>query len=224
MKNKPNYLIIAVIVIAAFLLGSYLSKNSPKNIAINNSATTSDETQVDSSGHSDSHHSGGSNVSVSSVGLNALIGNPLPEIQLADKDGKIYTAESIKGKTTVLFFNEGLMCYPACWNQIAGFGSDSRFDTDQIQALSIVVDPSKDWQKAISQMPELAKAKTLFDVDANVSKKLGILTLPSSMHIGSLPGHTYIVIDKNGIVRHVFDDPNMAIHNNQLIAEISKFN
>jgi len=207
---------IAAIVIAAFLLGSYLSKNSPRSSALNNSAA------ADYSQHSDSHHTG-SSAPVSGAELNALIGKPLPDIQLTDMDGKTYTNESLKGKNTVLFFNEGLMCYPACWNQIAGFGGDSRFNTDDIQAFSIVVDSSNDWKRAIAKMPELAKAKTLFDVGANVSGKLGVLTLPSSMHTGSLPGHTYIVLDKAGIVRYVKDDPNMAIANNLLISQIEGF-
>lgn len=50
-----------------------------------------------------------------------------------------------------------------------------------------------------------------------------MLKTSSSMHYGSLPGHTYVIIDKEGMVRHVFDDPNMSIHNDQLVAEISKF-
>ena len=44
------------------------------------------------------------------------------------------------------------------------------------------------------------------------------------MHPGSLPGHTYVVIDKKGIVRYIFDDPNMGIRNDQLVAEITKLN
>lgn len=159
----------------------------------------------------------------SSKELDSLIGKPLPEIQLVDKDGKVYTNNDLKGKNTVLFFSEGLMCYPACWNQIAGLGSDSRFATDQIQAFSVLVDSSKDWQKAIDKMPELAKANTLFDVGGTLSQKLGFLTLPSSMHKGSLPGHTYIVIDKEGIVRYVKDDPNMAMANDLLINKIAEF-
>jgi peroxiredoxin len=159
----------------------------------------------------------------SSNELNSFIGKPMPEIKLVDKDGKVYTNENFKGKTTVLFFSEGLMCYPACWNQIAQFGSDSRFNTDQIQTFSVLVDSSSDWQKAINKMPELAKSNTLFDVGGVVSQKFNLLTLPSSMHKGSLPGHTYILIDKNGIVQYVKDDPNMAIANNELINKIAEF-
>ena len=71
-------------------------------------------------------------------------------------------------------------------------------------------------------MPQLAKAVTMFDANANTSRQLGILATASSMHRGSLPGHTYIVIDKDGIVRYVFDDPNMAIANDMLFKKIEE--
>lgn len=208
-SNSKKTLIIVLVMGTMFLLGYFLFKNSPSATVVDNST--------------DDHHSG-SAISVNSGQLDSLIGKPLPDIKLVDKDGNVFTTENLKGKNTVLFFNEGLMCYPACWNQMALFGSDSRFNTDEIQAMSVVVDPSRDWQRAIDKMPELAKSKTLFDVDANVSRILGLLTLPSSMHRGSLPGHTYIVVDKEGIVRYVKDDPNMAIANDLLIKKISEFN
>lgn len=207
-QNNQKYslgLIISIIIItiAVLALGYYLAKTSPQNLEGN------------------SHDRSGS--LINNGQLDSLIGKPLSDIQLTDKDGKIYTSESFKGKNTVLFFSEGLMCYPACWNQIAEFGRDPRFDTDQTQAISVMMDASSDWQRAISQMPELAKARTLFDVGGNVSRKFGLLTLPSSMHKGVLPGHTYIVLDKDGIVRYVDDDPNMSIANNLLINKIAEF-
>jgi peroxiredoxin len=212
--NSNKTLLIVVLVGGAFLLGYFLSKNpaQPQKVA-----ATADNSMA-------SHHGGGTAVAVSSEQLNSLVGKPLPDLQLTDKNGNVVTTASLKGKAVVLFFNEGLMCYPACWNQMAQFGSDSRFNTNEVQAYSVLVDPAKDWQKAIDKMPELAKADTLFDTGAVVAKNLGLLTLPSSMHRGSLPGHTYIVVDKEGIVRFVKDDPNMAIANDLLINEIAKFN
>jgi len=106
---------------------------------------------------------------------------------------------------------------------VAGFGSDPRFNNGKIQAYSVLVDSAKDWQRAIDKMPELAKAQTLFDTGASASRQLGLLTLPSSMHRGSLPGHTYIVVDKDGIVRYVKDDPNMAMANNEIFNKIAEF-
>ena len=169
---------------------------------------------------------------------NSLVDKPLPEIQLKDKDGRVYDIESLKGKNVVLFFNEGLMCYPACWNQMAAFGTDERFNNGNIVALSVIADSPQEWQKASSKMPELAKASILFDAAASTSSdstthhagsnpmystQLGLLSVGSSMHPGQSLGHTYILLDKQGIVREVLDDPNMAVNNDMIIDKISKF-
>lgn len=71
-------------------------------------------------------------------------------------------------------------------------------------------------------MPELAQATVVFDAGAAVAGKFGALTAPSSMHVGLFPGHTYVLMNKEGIVRFVFDDPGMGIHNDRLAAEIAK--
>ena len=95
---------IAIIAIAVLALGYFLFTSSPQNV--------SQTAAVD-----DMH--GGSSGAPTSEQLNSFIGKPMPDIQLSDKDGKKITVADLKGKYTVLFFNEGLMCYPACWNQIA---------------------------------------------------------------------------------------------------------
>ena len=154
--------------------------------------------------------------------LNELVNKSAPDFALADKDGKIYSLNELRGKNIILFFNEGLMCYPACWNQIVALAKDERFKNTDIVVLSVVVDPPAEWQKAINQMPELAEATVVFDKDAAISNKFSMLKTASSMHYGSLPGHTFVVIDKEGVIRHIFDDPNMSIHNDQLAAELNK--
>lgn len=167
---------------------------------------------------------GTSTTQTSASNLNGLVGKPLPSIQLSDKDGKTYSLESLRGKNVVLFFNEGLMCYPACWNQVAQLGTDSRFNSPDTVALSVVVDQPGQWQQAIAKMPDLAKATMLFDRGGAASGQLGVLTSTSSMHKGSTPGHTYILLDKQGVVRFVYDDPNMAINNDMIYQKISEFN
>lgn len=153
-----------------------------------------------------------------------LINKPAPDFALADKDGKIYSLNELRGKNIILFFNEGLMCYPACWSQIAALAQDERFKNADNIVLSVVADPPGEWQRAIDKMPELAEATVVFDTNAEISKKFNMLTTASSMHYGSLPGHTFVLIDKEGIIKHIFDDPNMSIHNDQLAAEIGKLN
>ena len=151
-------------------------------------------------------------------------GDPAPQFSLQDRNGVTYSNESLKGKNVVLFFNEGIMCYPACWNQMVSLAQDARFNTTDTAAFSVVVDPSSSWQGAIQKMPELGYAKVLFDTDKSVSRNYGMLTMNSSMHFGSLPGHSFVVIDKQGTVRYIFDDPNMAIDNDRVFAEVQKLN
>lgn len=206
---------IVVLVVIVSALGYFLFRTSPSSPANSVQSAGSVVQNNDMSGH----HGGGTSVPNNEV-LNSLIGKPMPDIRLSDKDGKAYSAADFKGKNTVLFFNEGLMCYPACWNQIAAFGNDVRFNSADTAAISIVVDSVKDWQTAIAKMPPLAKATTMFDANAAASRQFGILTTTSSMHKGSLPGHTYIVLDKDAVVRYVFDDPNMAIANDMLFNKI----
>ena len=40
------------------------------------------------------------------------------------------------------------------------------------------------------------------------------------MHKGTYPGHTYILIDKQGIIRFTYDDPTMAIQNDLIYSKI----
>lgn len=199
MRNKEGLIIIIgfvvlaiIVVAAAFLLSGNSGQNSSTNQSTNPAA------------------------------LNSLLGKPAPDFTLEGYDGKKITLSSLKGKNVVLFFSEGLMCYPACWNQIAAFGKDSEFINKNTVVLTIVNDPKNDWKGAIEKMPELAQAIVLLDTDKQVAITYNMLSLPSSMHKGQLPGHTYVVIDKEGIIRNVLDDPQMAIRNQEMKADIDK--
>ena len=154
--------------------------------------------------------------------FNDLKDKPAPDFSLTDLNGRVYTRDGLRGKTAVLFFTEGLMCYPACWNQIISFDRDARFKGGDVVALSIVVDSKEEWQNAIKKLPELGQGTVLFDVGAAVSTKYGMLTTKSSMHYGAMPGHTYVLMDKNGIIRYILDDPNMGVRNEMLISELQK--
>ncbi len=211
LKNLRPWLFLAILTIAVVFGVAFLVNKTPSEpSALSSSANT-----LPASDPMASHH-GGSSVRSDITDLNQLLGQNFPAFNLKDINGQTFTNESFKNKKVVLFFNEGLMCYPSCWQQIAALAADERFQSDNILALSIVVDTPADWQRAISQMPELGAAKVLFDEDRSFSTKLGMLNVASSMHFGSFPGHSYIVIDENGLISHVYDDPGMGLHNNQL--------
>lgn len=154
--------------------------------------------------------------------LNAMVGKPAPDFTLENQVGMPFTLSSMKGKKVVLFFNEGIMCYPACWNQIAALGTDKSLNTDKVITASVVVDNTSDWTAAFKKMPDLNKGTLLFDSSATVSEKYGTLSLDSSMHKGSKPGHTYVIVDSGGIVRYVKDDSQMGVRNSELQAELAK--
>ncbi len=210
MKKKNNIFAIVIVVVIVGAFGAMYYSGGKNKVAT---------PAVDPHGHPLP-----SVTDTSVASLQGLVDKLAPEFTLADRNGKLYSLKELQGKNTVLFFNEGLMCYPACWSQMVSLAKDERFKSDEIVVLSVVVDPSKDWQKAINKMPELAEATVVFDKDATVSKQYNMLTTESSMHYGSLPGHTYVVIDKGGVIRYVFDDPNMGIRNDQLAAEVEKLN
>ena len=158
----------------------------------------------------------------SSNTFTSLLNKPAPDFSLQTTDGKDINLKDLRGKKVVLFFTEGLMCYPACWNQIVALGKDKNLNNDKIVTLSIAVDQASDWQSAFKQMPDLASGTILADTTRSVSTNYGVMTLPSSMHKGQYPGHTYVIVDEKGIIRYEFDDPDMGVRNDQLVKELAK--
>lgn len=155
------------------------------------------------------------------IDFNGAVGKKAPDFELEGMQGKVRLSDYL-GKVVVLFFNEGSMCYPACWNQIAELGNDARFNTGSVAAFPVVVDPKSQWLDIVARSMNMANARILFDTSRSVSKMYGVLNLNSSMHPGRFPGHTYFVIDRQGIIRFTLDDPNMALANDRLIQEIEK--
>lgn len=203
MNQKTSNIvkIIGIFAIAAFIVGGLAF------LSYGNSGGSRDADNADSAGF------GGS-----------LIGKPAPQFSLRDRNGTEYSLNSLKGKNIILFFNEGIMCYPACWNQMVALATDSRFQSTDTIALSVVIDSPDEWQQAIAQMPDLGKATVLFDANKSVSQEFGMLTAPSSMHYGSYPGHSFVLIDKQGVIRFVYDDPNMGIDNELIFEKLQALN
>jgi len=218
IKKKYVYTsLIIVILLGGFFMYSLGARNSQAP------ARTQATGMVNGNPSSDSMADHHKPVQGQSSGFfESAVGKPAPDFVLQDIDGSAVKLGDYKGKNVVLFFNEGSMCYPACWNQIAALANDQRFNQNDTVALSIVVDSQAQWQRIMQQVPQLSKSKILFDTAKKVSSDYDVLFIASSMHKGSYPGHTYFIIDKEGIIRYTKDDASMAIRNNELAAELGK--
>jgi len=180
---------------------------------------TNDDMSSHHSSSGSSFSNDNSNNDMEEVTFSDAISVSAPDFTLIAQDGSTFTLSDHKDKTVVLFFNEGAMCYPACWNQIASLGSDDRFNNDNVIVASIVVDAKEKWDKIIQSQPKYLSGLILFDTNTAVSDAYDVLNLPSSMHKGSFPGHTYVII-KQGVISYVLDDPNMALNNDLLATNL----
>ena len=156
------------------------------------------------------------------VTFKSLLDKPAPDFTLEAYDGRKINLKDLKGKNVVIFFTEGAMCYPSCWDQMVAMSKEQKLNDDKTVSLSIAVDSKNDWAQAVKKMPELSSSTVLLDIDKKVTSIYGVLTLNSSMHRGQFPGHTYIIVNKEGIVRYLLDDADMKIRNKELLKELEK--
>ncbi len=174
-----------------------------------------------SSGSDDSmdDHHGNSVPSASAKSLK--VGDNAPDFNLESVSGEMVKLSDYKGKNLVIFITEGSMCYPSCWDQMLALATDKRFNNEDTATMSMVVDSKQEWESIIAKKaPRLSAAEILLDTDKKVSSEYGALFMESSMHKGSFPGHSYFIIDKEGTVRYIFDDPAMRINNEALAKEL----
>jgi peroxiredoxin len=131
------------------------------------------------------------------------VGNPgpgqtAPPIRLASDIGGTFDLASVRGRTVLLYFQEGLTCQP-CWDQL----KDIEKSGDDLRALgidlivSITTDPVELLrQKAIE---ERLHTPILSDPDLAVSKSYQANSY--GMMGTSRDGHTFVVIGPDGQIK-----------------------
>ncbi|MGI0044883.1 MAG: peroxiredoxin family protein, partial [Nitrososphaeraceae archaeon] len=111
--------------------------------------------------------------------------------------GKISHYSDFIGKNNVLlYFQEGIMCAP-CWKQIEDIQKEyDKFKSLDIEILIIAVDPLNALMKESNNRG--ITLPVLDDADLAVSKAYDVLDY--SMHPGSRPGHSFILVGKDGSI------------------------
>lgn len=112
--------------------------------------------------------------------------------------GATVSLADYRGRNLLLFFHEGLGC-PPCWQQDA----DIERSMDRLRAMNIsdvvtvVVNPLEDVRDEYRQW----KLTQPMLVDVNKQVSLAYDALKYSMHPGQVPGHTFFLIDGDGLIR-----------------------
>ncbi|MBI2852255.1 MAG: redoxin domain-containing protein [Chloroflexi bacterium] len=156
--------------------------------------------------------------SVGKISFSHAVGQRAPNFSLPDIKGREVTLSSLRGRVVVLFFAEGLMCLP-CVTQVVALSTDERLNSESVVSYGIVIDSRENWRRSLKDTDSV---NALFDSDGKVSQSYSVLNLPSSMHKGKNSGHTYFVIDREGIIRFAIDDPSMGIRNEGLVQEVER--
>lgn len=151
-------------------------------------------------------------------------GREAPQFELASVvNGTTFNLASYANKSDVLlFFNEGLSCNP-CLQQMVDIDKDySTFRQMGLTVVSITADsPSSlgTWahNNGISDMMVLSDSSLQVDTAYTT---MGAGT--GSMHQGVAPGHTFILVGKDGRVlwREDYGTSTMYVPMNQLIAAV----
>lgn len=149
-------------------------------------------------------------------------GEMAPAIQLLSTAGGTFDLASQRGKTVLLYFQEGLTCQP-CWDQL----KDIQSNIGQFQALgidtivSITTDPLNALQQKVAD--EGLTIPVLSDPQLAVSR---VYTANGYGMMGtSRDGHTFIVVGPDGRIRWRADyggSPNytMYVPVSNLVADI----
>ena len=110
-------------------------------------------------------------------------------------DGREISSQSLRGKKTLLFFSEGVMCQ-ACFEQIRDIEDvGAELEKRGIGLVSITPDSDEVLREAISQYG--ISTPMISDEDRDMSAAFD--TLGRGMHSDS-PGHAFVLVDKAGKV------------------------
>ena len=137
-----------------------------------------------------------------------------PGFTLADTSGTQHTLAQHRGENVLLYFSEGAGCQ-SCLVQMGAIEKQAdAFAKEGVTVLPIVMNTRE--QITADMATNGVTTPFLLD-DGTVSRAYG--TLGKGMHAG-LPGHSFVLIDKQGQQRWHGEYPSMWLAPQQLLKEI----
>jgi peroxiredoxin len=150
-----------------------------------------------------------------SVG-NRLKSGPAPAFAAQNMvNGHLLTSDVFKKEDTLLFFSEGVMCQ-SCLEQIQSLERISgQLAKRHIALVSITPDSPAELRKAVADYK--IHTPLLTDESRRMSTDYDVLGL--GMH-ADMPGHTFILVDRKGVIRWRHDYTTMYVAPGKLLAAI----
>ena len=137
-------------------------------------------------------------------------------------DGREISSQSLRGKKTLLFFSEGVMCQ-ACFEQIRDIEDvGAELERRGIELVSITPDSEDVLREAVSQYG----ISTPMISDENRDMSTAFDALGRGMH-SDTPGHAFVLVDETGTVvwqRDYWLDPyrTMYVEPASLLADLAE--
>lgn len=152
---------------------------------------------------------------VTSQTTSATTSRPAPDFTLTTTADTTITLSGLRGKPVLLYFNEGAGC-GACIMQMAEIEKHkAEFDAAGLTVLPIVMNSKADIS---ADMARYGVTTPFLLDDGTASKAYG--TLGKGMH-ADLPGHSFVLIDANGVQRWYGEYPSMWLDPAELLTQIT---
>ena len=151
---------------------------------------------------------------ITSQTTSATTSNLAPDFTLKTTSDTSVTLSELRGKPVLLYFNEGAGC-GACIMQMTEIEKrKADFDALGLTVLPIVMNTKA---AIVADMSRYGATTPFLLDDGRVSKAYG--TLGKGMH-AELPGHSFVLIDGQGVQRWYGEYPSMWLEPNALLTEL----
>ncbi len=152
-----------------------------------------------------------------------VAGEKAPDFTLTSVNGTSFNLADRLGKSAVLlFFNEGLSCSP-CLQQMVDIDRNySAFSSMGVTVVSITAD-SISSMRTWAQVNGITRTMVLSDQTLQVDQAYTTLFADTgSMHPGTTPGHTFILVGKDGTIlwRNDYGTYTMYVPMSELLASV----
>lgn len=152
--------------------------------------------------------------------ITLVAGERAPDFAMRSTAGQQVRLSDYRGKKNVLlFFQEGVMC-PPCWQQMRDLRPEqAKLDALNVVFLTIAVDPPEMLARN-AERERVADMTVLYDAHAEVSRAYQALYV--SMHPGERPGHTFILVDADGVIRWRSDFREMWVATPRILEPVAR--